>query len=170
MNIVNNSLETVLVKVMLINDFYGTNVYDTLSVAQHILSISEIDARLTSGDLKLIIDIGNMQSKTSNQYFYSFATKYCSFHNPEGFPIFDKYIEYVLSSLDKEKFFKRIEAEGIETDYEKAKGLRNPGILYKKVKYVGNEIDFLKGRNLKIIDQYLWAFGKDQYLKAKEKG
>ncbi|QFJ56285.1 hypothetical protein [Pseudobutyrivibrio xylanivorans] len=51
-NLANDSLETVLVKVMLINDFYGTNVYDvTLSVAKHILSISEIDTRMMTGVL-----------------------------------------------------------------------------------------------------------------------
>ena len=41
----NSDIESVLLKVSALNDFYTTNIYDTYSVSKHILSLN-IDGRL----------------------------------------------------------------------------------------------------------------------------
>lgn len=87
----NTDLSDILIKCSTLNDFYSTNIYDVHSVAKHIFSISMIDKRLQSGDLSLVEDIANVNvGKTQvSKYFFSFASKYCSHHQPMKYAIFD---------------------------------------------------------------------------------
>ena len=93
----NDNLENILIKcsVLNVNDFYSTNIFKIYSVAVHILSFN-IDERLTNGDLTLVDDIVKITISGKNKYFYSFASKYCSHHNPTVYPIYDSYVEKVL--------------------------------------------------------------------------
>ena len=91
----NNDIVDVLAKVAILNDFYSTNIFDTYTVAKHIVDL-DIDERLEQGDLTLVKDIACVEIKSKNKYLYSFATKYCSHHYEEKYPIFDSYVRKVL--------------------------------------------------------------------------
>ena len=52
----NQSLEVVLPKVIIINSFYSTQIYDTTKMANHIVELN-IDGKLNSGDIALIDSI-----------------------------------------------------------------------------------------------------------------
>lgn len=99
----NNNLQNVLVKVSCLNDFYSTNIRDTYSVAKVIYQLN-IDRRLQNGDLTLVDDIASETEKNckSGRREYSFATKYCSFHCPDVYPIFDSRNEKVLREYRKD--------------------------------------------------------------------
>lgn len=86
--------------------------------------------------------------------FYSFATKYCSRHKPNEYPIFHSFVEKLLKyfrNVDKKLIFHNDDLK----DYQKYKS-----ILLDFQKNYGLE-DF----NLKQIDKYLWQLGKEKFPK-----
>ena len=84
----NTNLVEILLKVSTLNDFYSTNIYDTHSVAKHILSLGA-DKKITQGDLSLVDQMANVNFNGKVRRVYSFATKYCSHHAPDTYPIYD---------------------------------------------------------------------------------
>ena len=91
----NNSKAAVELKVKLLNSFYSTNVMAVQKMADHILSIKNIDLRLKQGDQSLVIEIASFLGRN----FYSFATKYCALHEPTLFPIFDSVVSETFKKL-----------------------------------------------------------------------
>ena len=79
----NTDIYEILIKVAALNDFYSTNIFSVYSVAEHILSL-KIDERLKSGDSTLVKEIAEITISSKSKNFYSFATKYCTHHNPEA--------------------------------------------------------------------------------------
>ena len=152
----NSEISDILLKASCLNDFYSTNIFAIYPVAKHILSIKDLDKRLKSGDIELVRELGEVTIGGKEKYFYSFATKYCSHHNPIDFPIYDSYVEQVLlyfNKVDKFSEFKR-------------KDLKN----YRKFKEI--LIDFqrfykLERFSLKELDRYLWLLGKEFFPKSK---
>ena len=92
----NNEIEDILIKVSSLNDFYSTNIFSVFPVAKHILNLG-IDNRLKSNDETLVNDIANLSINGKKKCFYSFATKYCSHHNPINFQIYDSYVDKILN-------------------------------------------------------------------------
>ena len=143
-------------KTSCLNDFYSTNIFAIHHLAKHILGIKDLDKRLKSGDIELVRELGEVTIGGKEKYFYSFATKYCSHHNPIAFPIYDSYVEQVLlyfNKVDKFSAFKR-------------KDLKN----YRKFKEI--LLDFqryykLERFDLKELDRYLWLLGKEIFPKSK---
>lgn len=152
----NSEISDILLKASCLNDFYSTNIFAIYPMAKHILSIKDLDKRLKSGDIELVRELGEVTIGGKEKYFYSFATKYCSHHNPIAFPIYDSYVEQVLlyfNKVDKFSAFKR-------------KDLKN----YRKFKEI--LIDFqrfykLERFDLKELDRYLWLLGKEIFPKSK---
>ncbi|WP_118858970.1 hypothetical protein [Haemophilus haemolyticus] len=152
----NSEIADILLKASCLNDFYSTRIFAIYPVAKRILSVKDLDKRLKAGDIKLVRELGNVKIGDNKRYFYSFATKYCSHHNPIDFPIYDSYVEQVLlhfNKVDKFSAFKR-------------KDLKN----YRKFKEV--LIDFqrfykLERFSLKELDRYLWLLGKEIFPKSK---
>ena len=91
----NTDITDILLKVSTLNDFYSTNIFSVYPVAKHILSLG-IDARLKAGDVTLVNDIKQIAINGTERNFYSFASKYCSHHNPLDYPIYDSYVDVVL--------------------------------------------------------------------------
>ena len=77
-------------------------------VAKHILSLG-IDARLKAGDVTLVNDIKQITINGTQRNFYSFASKYCSHHNPLDYPIYDSYVDAVL------QYFRNQDARLLQT-------------------------------------------------------
>ena len=112
----NFKIEDILIKCSALNDFYSTNIFDIHTVAQHILTL-RIDERLDKGDKTLVKDIAQVEINGKDHFFYSFATKYCSHHQPLKYAIYDNYVEKVLLSLNKREHFANFKREELK-DYE----------------------------------------------------
>ena len=149
----NKDIIDILLKASTLNDFYSTNIFKIYPVAKHIYDL-DIDVRLNAGDVTLVGDIQHVTIGGKVKNFYSFASKYCSHHNPLEYPIYDSYVDEVLRYFrDRENFssFKNDELK----DYNKFKGI----LLDFRACYSLNKY------NLKQIDQYVWQLGKEYFPK-----
>lgn len=145
----NDSIDDILIKCSSLNDFYSTNIFDIFTVAQHILSL-HIDERLEKHDLSLVNDIADVDE--IGKVFYSFATKYCSHHQPEYYAIYDNYVEKVLVSLNNRDHFASFKREHLKI-YE----------TYMRVIKAFQQRYGLMKYTIKQLDQYLWQLGKWYY-------
>ena len=144
----NDNIEDILIKCSSLNDFYSTNIFYIHTVAQHILSLN-IDKRLEKGDCSLVNDIAHVEVNGKDHFFYSFATKYCSHHQPGRYAIYDSYVEKVLLSMNSRKHFANFKHEEMK-DYE----------TYMSVIGAFQQKFRLMQYNIKQLDQYLWQLGK----------
>lgn len=149
----NKNLEDILLKISVINDLYSTNIFGTFIMARHILQLG-IDGGLQQGNPNIVTTIssghGIRSARTDKEInFYSFATKYCNWHNKDFYPIYDSFVDKILIAYrDKDKFSKFEDTE-----------LKN----FKRFKEI--IADFknnysLTRHNLKEIDKFLWIYGK----------
>lgn len=147
----NKKVEDILLKVAALNDFYSTNIFSVYPVAKHILSL-DIDNALRKGDESVVENIQCVTISKTEKNFYSFASKYCSHHNPKDFPIYDNYVDRVLRYFRKEDAFGKF-ANGALKKYSQFKS-----ILIDFQRYYG-----LEEYSLKQIDRYLWQLGKEYF-------
>lgn len=147
----NNLLSDILLKVATLNDFYSTNIFSVYAVAKRIYSL-KIDEALKKGDESLVDQIKEVTIRGKTKNFYSFATKYCSHHNPQAFPIYDRYVGELLYLLNKAYSF---------SEFKKAE-LKNYKI-FKQVLFDFQRHFRLEKFTLKEIDCYLWLQGKDLF-------
>lgn len=149
----NSIIETILTKTIYLNEFYSTHLDDVVGMATHIEDLT-IDSKLKANDLTLVEDIANTPNKMKNAY--SFASKYCSWHKPDVYPILDSYAKGVLYKMNKEYgFMPQFTKNDISYSY----------LFYCKV--YDNFIKYfnLQNYNLKQIDRFLWLFGKENKIK-----
>lgn len=147
----NKKIEHVLLKVSALNDFYSTNIFDTYSVARHILT-KDIDGRLKVDDHSLVNDIAQISIKNKTKNFYSFASKYCSHHKPASYPIFDSFVEKMLLHYRSADNF---------INFDKA-DLKNFGKFINVIR--GFQSFYNLGKfTLREIDIFLWLAGKDWF-------
>lgn len=150
----NIEIDDVLIKACSLNDFYSTNIFSPFIVAKHIVSLN-IDGRLKNNDLELVNDIAKIKMNNNKIInFYSFATKYCSHHKPEVYPIYDSFVEKLLLYFKQKDNFCKFN----KNDLKNYSDFRN--ILIEFQKFYG-----LEKFNLKEIDKYLWQAGKDYFPK-----
>lgn len=152
----NTDIRDILIKASSLNDFYSTNIYSIFPVAKHICKLN-IDKRLNIFDETLVNDIALIEINGKEKNFYSFATKYCSHHNPIEYPIYDGYVEKILLHFCKQDNFSKFKKDDLK-DYKKFKQT----LLDFKKYYDIDEY------NLKDIDRYIWQLGKE-YLPKKYK-
>ena len=150
----NNNITDILIKCSCLNDFYSTNIFSVFPVAKHILKLN-IDERLKQGDTKLVNEIAKLNINGKVKNFYSFATKYCSHHFPECYPIYDSFVEKVLIYFRKRDNFIPFKNE----DLKNFTNFKNILLEFKKY-YKLDEF------SLKDIDRYLWQLGKDYFPKT----
>lgn len=157
----NTDIKDILLKASTLNDFYSTNIFSIYLVAKRILD-SNIDSRLKTFDYTLVEEIQSVDIGEKTWNFYSFASKYCSHHNPEEYPIYDSYVDEVLwyfrnlcnSEKPEKPSFSNFKRKDLK-DYAKFKG-----IILEFQKFYG-----LNEYSLKQIDQYLWQLGKEYFSK-----
>lgn len=145
----NNNLDDVLIKVCSLNDFYSTNILNAHKVAKHIVSLN-VDGELQKRSTQIVNKIALVKmTRSSSKNFYSFATKYCSHHFPEDYPIFDSYVCKMLMFFKKRDRFSAFTLK----DLRKYDSFKTAIVQFQK--YYG-----LEEFTLKQIDQYLWQVGK----------
>jgi len=153
----NTDISDILLKAATLNDFYSTNIFSVYPVAQHILSL-DIDNRLSSGDVSLVDEMQTVTINGKTKKLYSFATKYCSHHQSEAYPIYDNYVDQVLCYFrDTEGF-----CEFAKNDLKIYGSFVN--VLNRFQKFFG-----LNGYTLKELDRYLWQFGKTHFKKNRRR-
>ena len=92
----NNDSEEVIVKTKVLNALYSTYILAVKRVATHITNLG-IDPDLRAGKPEIVDRIAKVQlqnGKTRN--YFCFASKYCSWHNPMAYPIYDRNVEACL--------------------------------------------------------------------------
>jgi hypothetical protein len=147
----NKDIDDVLIKVCALNDFYSTNIFSPFSVAQHIVDL-KIDNRLKENDTSLVNDIAQIVIKGTPKNFYSFATKYCSHHKPQDYPIYDNFVKKILMYFGtKDKFY----PFGKEN-------LKNYPV-FKEILIQFRKYYRLEKYDLKELDKYLWLLGKEYF-------
>ena len=153
----NDNIRNILIKCSVLNDFYSTNIFKVFPVARHIQSIDRIDEGLANGDLQLVNEIAMNNIAGKDKNFYSFATKFCSHHNQEDYPIYDSYVDEMLRHFRKKDHFAKFKNEELK-DYSRFKE-----ILLEFTKFY--DLDC----SLKDLDRYLWQAGKKYFPKDYSK-
>jgi len=134
---------------------YGNRIPNILDIVNHIVK-HRIDSDLDLGSTDLVYDIAKTEIQNKVHFNYSFATKYCSWHRQDLFPIYDSRVdEYLWYSQDHGwiKPFKREELK-----------------IYKRLKETITEFQDKCGLgefNFKEIDKFLYSEG-GKLLKQKE--
>ena len=159
----NKNLKEIEVKVKTLNLYYSTNVIATNKVAKSIHSIKRLDKCLEDGNLSVVKKIAHLSLADEKQRnFYSFATKYCSFHNPKKYPIYDFYVQDLLYRYQKQE------------NFYPGKITRNSITNYLKYDEYKNIIDcFISYFDLhcsyKELDMYLWTMGRTKFPRVSKK-
>lgn len=143
----NTQLEEVLVKVAALNDLYNTNIYAVYDVAKHIWRL-DIDSKLEQHSLDVVEKIAVVMVKEKQRRNYSFATKYCSFHVPEVYPIYDGYVDRMLWAYRKRDGFAEFKRSELWDSY-----LRYVKVIEQFRSYYG-----LGRFSLREIDRFLWLY------------
>ncbi len=151
----NTDIRHVLLKVLVLNKLYGTMIRDieVETIAKHIVGLG-IDPLLAQGSLQavtLITDCPNVRQ------YLSFASKFCSWHNPTAYPIYDGNVRECLSSYQKQDSFAQF---------------RNKEDLYYYQKLFDAVLAFsshygLNSLTFKQLDKFMYRVG-GQILKARK--
>jgi hypothetical protein len=147
----NHDAAAVLVKATVINSLYATNIYAIFQVAQHICALN-IDPKLAQGSLEVVDEIARITLKGKQKRNYSFATKYCSWHRPEIYPIFDSYVERLLWAYRQQDRF---------AGYKRGETWHYPRYVeiveQFRTRYGLSEFGF------KELDKFLWQYGMEVF-------
>lgn len=149
----NKKLEDILLKISVINDLYSTNIFGTFILAKHILSLN-IDDGIKNADPKIVnlIAVGHGIPKpkgSGDRNFYSFATKYCNWHNKNEYPIYDSFVDKILIAYRNKDNFSTFNDNDLR-DFTHFKEIISD---FKK------HYNLTK-HNLKETDKFLWIYGK----------
>ena len=157
------TLEEILAKASIINDFYSTSVFDILSVAKHFYSVLNTTGLVDNKGNANYVVLKSMArvthgDKTINHI--SFTSKFARFVRPDLFPIYDGLVADTFCKLKSKGFFK------VNTKFTKGLLMKN----YNLYKAVYDEFMDLSGmKNLKRgtlkltykdVDDYLWTSRK----------
>lgn len=147
----NNLLAHVLLKVSVLNDLYSTNIYDTYTVAKHIWKMN-MEHRLKSGDGSLVNELAMVTIKGKTRNFYSFASKYCSYHFPDSYPIYDSYVKKMLFHYARVDSFSHFTMKDLKHYESFVKVILDFQNYYRLGQF-----------SLRQIDIFLWLAGKESF-------
>lgn len=152
----NTNGSQILLKVAAINQLYSTQIYAVRIVADHIATLN-IDADLDAGSLQLVGKIASVKIRDKVRCNLSFASKYCSWHRPELYPIYDARVENCLWAyrLQVGLGFNR-------------KALWNYGSFYAAVNEFRDRFELHRPLTCKQIDKFLYLTGSD-LIEARER-
>ena len=157
------TLEEILAKASIINDFYSTSVFDILSVAKHFYSVLNTTGLVDNegnANYEVLMDMAKVPHGKKPINHISFTSKFARFVRPDLFPIYDGLVADTFCKLKSKGFFK------VNTKFTK-------GLLmadYNMYKAVYDEFMDLSGMKCikidestltyKDVDDYLWTSRK----------
>ena len=116
----NKDMNSVIIKASALNSIYHTYIVNMYGFSKHITEINNIDELIKEGKEEIIKTLGEFEGKNN----YSFATKYCSFSNPEKFPIYDRNVNLMLWKYTEIDNFYNFKKKDLK-DYTKIKKNNN---------------------------------------------
>ncbi len=141
----------VLLKVVTLNRLYSTQILAVHDVATHIVVNSkEIDRALEQGTPEIADRIAKVEIKGAIRNNFSFASKYCSWHNESAYPIWDSRVDIYLRRLQREKHFCPTFGNANQWDYPK----------FKDVMVCLSKVYDLGSLTFKEIDKFIWWQGE----------
>jgi len=149
----NKDYSGVLLKCVVINTLYSTQIRAIKNVARNICEL-DIDARLSQGDPNVVDQIAELTIGNKKRRNYSFATKYYSFHQPSLYPIYDSIVDKVLKTYQRRDRFSPRPLGNLK-DYRRFKE-----VLEEFVNWYD-----LKGLGFRKLDCFLHDHGKEQLAK-----
>lgn len=156
----------VAAKVALIDTTNSTNLarykskISLCEVADIIVGIKDFDKRLAKGDIELVEEIAKKTKKDHDINLFSFASKYCCYHNVhvynrDDYSIFDNVVKEHLKDYNTEK--RTVSAYKVDKWRE--------NMNYKEFnEYIGNLLDDNKitiSTRRRAFDHFLWYSNKD---------
>jgi hypothetical protein len=144
----NSTLEDVLVKTTVLNALYSTNVYATFAMAQHIITIG-VDSEIAVKSPQVVDKIATVTFAGKPRRFFSFASKYCSWHDQEHYLLYDYHVEKLLLAYSRKDRFMKVQTDDFKT-YGR----------YKSVVESFREFYALTNYSYKRLDKFLWLYGK----------
>ena len=145
----NNNRPHVLLKVVALNRLYSAGVLAVHDVAYHIhRQAQDIDAALDIGAPEIVDRIAKVTiSATGGEInYWSFGAKYCSWHNPDAYLLWDSRVRRYLHSLKGTEFAH----PDLWTRYAEFKELMSNFCRRYQ----------LESLNFKEIDKFLWKYGE----------
>ncbi|HEB13489.1 MAG TPA: hypothetical protein ENI13_00740 [candidate division CPR3 bacterium] len=149
----NSHLEDILLKLSVINDLYSTNIYATFKMAKHIQRL-KIDPELRKRSTAIVNKIAAFPITGKTINFYSFATKYCNWHDQNGYPIYDYFVERIIVAYRKRDQFAAFRKVDL-MDYARYKNVLEQFRLFYD----------LQQFTFKRLDKFLWLYGKEKFPK-----
>ena len=182
-------LTQTLIKVTLLNNYYSTRIKDDdlVAIARQIVNLGahsrlnkskkaeEPDCDLVNQIAYYRKDIKSGDKKINTAY--SFATKYCSWHCHEWYPIADSYAKGFLYHLNealknnkqyKEKQFISYPDNGDTSKTAAAKILNDYNKYVELYELFKDSFD-LKESDTKKIDEYIWRYTKKELTEEELK-
>jgi len=148
----NDRLEHILLKAVALNTLYSTGMLAVMPMAENIYR-QRIDEKLAQGEPEIVNQIAVVEfSGGKKRRNYSFASKYCSWHNPDDYPIYDSFVENLIWKYQKLEKFSDFERNDLQ-DYPK----------YRKIIETFSRQYQLTGYGFKDLDKFLWLYGKEYF-------
>lgn len=147
----NKNIEDVLVKMAALNELHNIGIKVSFLFAKYITKL-DVDSRLKVGDITLVRDIQKDYKGSKTKKYLAFASKYCSYHKPKEYPIYDEYMESILKYFRNKDNFSDFEDDDL-LDYIKYKGIL---IDFKKYYKLGKF-------DLRKLSHYMWLLGKEYF-------
>ena len=149
-NPLNNDVNEIVVK---ISTMEHEQIDDVMAsrrfMADHIASL-DIDAALQQGQPEVVEAIAHLDIQGKPHFLYSFASRYCNWHNMEAYPIYDPAIHKLLN-------FYRQQTIGAELADEE---------VYVYSRFKEQMIAFrqylqMDRYNFKEVDKFIWIYGSN---------
>jgi hypothetical protein len=145
----NTNPSHVLLKVAALNRLYSAGVLAVGVLADHIYrNGKEIDLALAAGNLSAVERIERVTIQGKEFNFFSFATKYCNWHRPDLYPVYDSRVDQYLWSLQKHSRF---------SDFNHRPDIRKDYIGFFKIMTDLRSFYKLESTTFKEIDKFLWT-------------
>jgi hypothetical protein len=145
----NNNFDDVLIKVVLLNGLYNTHVFAVVEMARHIHQLI-IDDDLAAGSMTAVGRIADLTIRGRRRRHYSFATKYCSWHHPDKYPMYDGLVEKQLWRYQCQFEFANFRRADLQ-EYQKYKDI----VSAFRTHFQLEEFTF------KQVDKFLWFRSKN---------
>jgi len=144
----NTNEDDVFSKICAIDDIYHTHLDpEHMSDITDVIVDSDIDEELPKGDKRLVDGLADAIASKTKKRQLSFASKYCSFHHPDIYPIYDSKAKKLVATYLKDKGHE-INAKDFEQKYS---------LFIEKLDLFIEEYG-LQEFSYKEIDIFLWMY------------
>ena len=149
----NSELGQVAVKASAINALYSAGILAIYQVAVHIHRL-KIDAELAQHSPAIVDKIARAKFRNKRRNVFSFASKYCSWHDRDNYPIYDRFVDALLRAYRRKDKFMRFK----NADLRRYESFKN--IVSGFREHYG-----LQRFSFKELDKFLWLYGRKLYPK-----